>query len=278
MPGYSYYSGIDTQYTPSEPEKPKQTSYYRPSPITAIEQRKRQMAAQARAEAQRQAAIREQQRQAYLQQQQEMMKYYNQQDKMARQRAEQQQKAAQQQEKQVRNDNYGQAGQYYGENFGYQNNIDLSSGKPAPEGYGGYYTSYGFQPAPRELPGQTYFTSYGQQNKVGVPNMQGREGEAPIDFRNDGWYGPVKPIAPRANAFGASSVYAAPYEGENGRWAASNGLEYRQINAHYGMPQQEDQQYPYYGGYGGYPSYSYPSYDYPEPAKSWYENMLQWNI
>jgi hypothetical protein len=32
-----------------------------------------------------------------------------------------------------------------------------------------------------------------------------------------------------------------------------------------------------YPGYS-YPNYSYPDYEYAEPAKSWYESMLQWNI
>jgi hypothetical protein len=35
--------------------------------------------------------------------------------------------------------------------------------------------------------------------------------------------------------------------------------------------------YPDYGVYTP-PNYDYPDYTYPEPAKSWYENMLQWNI
>jgi hypothetical protein len=45
----------------------------------------------------------------------------------------------------------------------------------------------------------------------------------------------------------------------------------------YGIPELPNQpafNYPDYGGYD-YPTYDYT---YTEPAKSWYENMLQWNI
>lgn len=101
----------------------------------------------------------------------------------------------------------------------------------------------------------------------------------------EGRYGIHSPDAPRpyATGFGNVEYYAAPWEGEGGRWAASNGLEYRQINPIYGV-QTEEAPAGGGGGGGGYgwPSYGggygWPGYSTPEAVESWFEKMTQWRI
>jgi hypothetical protein len=222
----------------------------------------------ARQNAQQIAAAR---RQAYQQQMQAL-----QQQQAAQQRAQYQ--AQQQEEMAAREAKDAQAyDQYYSPEMGFWDRAKAISEKDRAEGNLGplpaIYTGI-FGPRSSGYPGMDWARpqqDLENKSEWGVYDPYGLYGErygGSFTPYGEGWYKPdlnmfnwndgrknefMEEIWPEPN-------YAVP---ETAGYPSSGG---------YG-----DYQMPNYGGYG-YPSINYNYPEYEEPAKNWYENMLQWNI
>lgn len=281
LPAGGYSGGIGNYYA----QRAKQQGSYgrssgsssRTGGYTPPQNQSNQQEAARRAELDRLARdnarrIAEARRQAYQQQMQAL-----QQQQAAQQRAQYQ---AQQQEEMAKREALDAQAydQYYSPEMGFWDRAKAISEKDIAEGNLGplpeIYTGI-FGPRSSGYPGMDWARpeGLGKDSKWGVYDPYGLYGPrygGSFTPYGEGWY------KPDLNMFNWNDGRKNEYMEEiwpEPNYAVPEAPGYPSGGGYGGY----DYQMPNYGGYG-YPSITYNYPEYEEPAKSWYENMLQWNI